>query len=104
MTADATARARRLDVRLPHVHRDAGQRVPLRERELVVEGAEALDLPVLGNELDGRLLEIAHDRVIPMPLAEGLLIDADVAPGGRLCARGLGPRRGPSRPRLHTSG
>ncbi len=61
------AGARRLDVRLPHVHRDTSQRGPLRRRELVVERPQAVDLAVFGDELDGRLLEIESSRRATCP-------------------------------------
>jgi hypothetical protein len=44
---------RRLNVRLPHVHGDAGQRLPLHGRELVVVRREAVDSPILGDLLRG---------------------------------------------------
>ena len=80
------ARARRLDVGLPHVHRHAGQRVPLRGRELIVVGPETLDAPILGHVLDRRSLQVADDRVIAMALAKGLFVDPHVAHRPRLFA------------------
>ena len=41
--------------------------------------ATACRLAIFGHKLDGRPLEVAHDRVIAMALAERLLVDADVS-------------------------
>lgn len=62
----------RVDVRLPHVHRHRLQAIPSRLGERAVVGGQALGLASFGHKFHRRTFEVTDDRVIPMPLAEGL--------------------------------
>jgi hypothetical protein len=65
-------------VGLPHVHRDSLQLGALLVGELLVVRRQTLRLAIFGNELHGRSLEIADDRVTAVTFAKGLFVDTDV--------------------------
>jgi hypothetical protein len=69
----------RADVGLPHVHRHRLERRLLVVGQLGVVGREACGFPLCGHKFHGRALQVADDRVVPMPFAKRLLVDADVA-------------------------
>jgi hypothetical protein len=54
-------------------------RVALGVNELRVARRQALDRAVLGQDFDGRLLQVAHDRGIAIALAKSLFVDVHVA-------------------------
>ncbi len=71
-------RTRRLDVRLPHVHRDGLDAVPLCGRQRGPEAIQTLLLPVLGQIEHPALFQIRHHRQVPVPLRNGFFIDTQV--------------------------
>jgi len=87
LVAVRQAVTRRPDIRLPHVHRDRLQRRFLLSGQLLVVRGEAGGFAFFGHKFNRRALQVADDRVLPVALAKGLLVDADVRDRLRLRAR-----------------
>ena len=68
-----------LHVGFPHVHGDGADAVALGRRQGGPEAVQALLLAIVGQVEHPALLQIGHDRQVPMPLGDGLLIDPNPA-------------------------